>query len=85
MQKMAIPVTPLTDEQVQKTLSDMEDVMRYRLRMSEVIPVEMSRYQIGRCAVVQDVLCGLLSNSGRTGALLCPRAFQRVRMSGGCD
>ena len=42
-----VPVTPLTDLQVTQTLRDMEDVIRYRLRVSEVIPVEMSSYRIG--------------------------------------
>lgn len=46
-QKSLIPVTPLTDSQVTQTFRDMEDVIRYRLRMSEVVPVEMSQYRIG--------------------------------------
>ncbi|KAJ2931244.1 hypothetical protein H1R20_g5852, partial [Candolleomyces eurysporus] len=37
---------PLTDEEVAKTLKDMENAILYRLRMSEIIPVEMSRYRI---------------------------------------
>ncbi|KAG5717326.1 Mediator of RNA polymerase II transcription subunit 14, partial [Termitomyces sp. T112] len=44
--KSMIPVTPLTDSQVTQTLRDMEDVIRYRLRVSEVVPVEMSQYRI---------------------------------------
>lgn len=40
----------MTDAEVSKTLRDMEDVIRYRLRMSEIIPVEMSQYRI--CAFV---------------------------------
>jgi hypothetical protein len=47
VQKMVVPPTPLTDAEVAKTLTDMEDVIRYRLRMSEIIPVEMSQYRIG--------------------------------------
>lgn len=47
MQKMAIPPTPLTDADIAKTLFDMEETIRYRVRMSEIIPVEMSRYHIG--------------------------------------
>ena len=44
---MAIPPTPLTDAEVIKTLSDMEETIRYRLRMTEIFPVEMSQYHIG--------------------------------------
>ncbi|KAF8813688.1 MED14-domain-containing protein [Phlegmacium glaucopus] len=46
IKKMAIPPTPLTDAEVIKTLSDMEETIRYRLRMSEIFPVEMSQYRI---------------------------------------
>ncbi|KAJ3526719.1 hypothetical protein NMY22_g10058 [Coprinellus aureogranulatus] len=46
IKKRMTPQSPLTDEEVTKTLKDMEDVILYRLRMSEVIPVEMSRYRI---------------------------------------
>lgn len=44
---MVIPVTPLTDAEVASTLANMEDVIRYRLRMSDIIPVEMSQHRIG--------------------------------------
>jgi hypothetical protein len=44
---MIIPSTPLTDAEVIKTLTDMEDVIRYRLRMHEIIPVEMAQHRIG--------------------------------------
>lgn len=37
----------MTDAEVIKTLNDMEEVMRYRLRMTEIIPVEMSQHRIG--------------------------------------
>ncbi|OCH90250.1 MED14-domain-containing protein [Obba rivulosa] len=46
IKKAVIPPTPLTDEEVAKTLADIEDAMRYRLRMAEIVPVEMSRYRI---------------------------------------
>ncbi|CAK5281368.1 unnamed protein product [Mycena citricolor] len=46
IKKMMIPPTPLTDAQVLKTLSEMEDAIRYRLRMHELIPVEMSEHHI---------------------------------------
>ncbi|EMD37772.1 hypothetical protein CERSUDRAFT_73593 [Gelatoporia subvermispora B] len=48
IKKAIIPQTPLTDEEVAKTLADIEDAMRYRLRMTEIIPVEMSRYCIDK-------------------------------------
>ncbi|EIM79913.1 MED14-domain-containing protein [Stereum hirsutum FP-91666 SS1] len=41
-----IPPTPLTDAEVAKTMSDIEALIRYRLRMQELVPVEMSRYRI---------------------------------------
>ena len=47
MQKVIVPPTPLTDDEVAKTLADVEDVIRFRLKMSEVIPIEMSKYRIG--------------------------------------
>lgn len=47
MQKSIIPIPPLNDAEVVKTLSDMEEIMRYRLRMTEIIPVEMSQHRIG--------------------------------------
>ncbi|KAH9485239.1 Mediator of RNA polymerase II transcription subunit 14 [Psilocybe cubensis] len=47
IKKLAIPPTPLTDAEIHKTLLDMEATIRYRLRMTEIIPVEMSDYRIG--------------------------------------
>ncbi|KAJ7188529.1 mediator complex subunit MED14-domain-containing protein [Mycena filopes] len=46
IKKMIIPPTPLTDAEVIKTLTDMEDVIRYRLRLHEIIPVEMGQHHI---------------------------------------
>ncbi|KAF8637952.1 hypothetical protein AX16_010585 [Volvariella volvacea WC 439] len=46
IKKTIIPPTPLTDDEIDKILSDMEDVIRYRLRMAEIIPVEMSSHRI---------------------------------------
>jgi hypothetical protein len=46
-QKMVIPPTPLTDAEVIKTMTDMEDVIRYRLRMHEIVPIEMAQHRIG--------------------------------------
>ncbi|KZT67209.1 MED14-domain-containing protein [Daedalea quercina L-15889] len=46
IQKLIVPPIPMTDEEVTKTLTDVEDVIRFRLKMSEVIPIEMSRYRI---------------------------------------
>jgi hypothetical protein len=39
--------TLLTDDEVDKTFFDIEEAIRYRLRLSEIIPVEMSDYRIG--------------------------------------
>ena len=47
LQKSIIPPTPLGDSEVNKTLADMEEVMRYRLRIFENVPVEMARRRIG--------------------------------------
>ncbi|KAI0633692.1 MED14-domain-containing protein [Trametes polyzona] len=46
IKELIIPPTPLTDEEVAKTLADIEDAMRYRLRISEIVPWEMSQYRI---------------------------------------
>jgi len=46
-QKYIVPKTPLTDAEVHKILSDIEEAIRFRLQMSEIIPVEMSQYRIG--------------------------------------
>ncbi|RDX48026.1 MED14-domain-containing protein [Lentinus brumalis] len=47
IKELVIPPTPLTDDEVSRTLADIEDAIRYRLRMSEIIPWEMSQYRIG--------------------------------------
>ncbi|KAM6502426.1 Mediator complex subunit MED14 domain containing protein [Amanita muscaria] len=41
---IGLPV--LSDSEVNKIMTDMEEVMRYRLRMSEIIPIEMARHRI---------------------------------------
>jgi mediator of RNA polymerase II transcription subunit 14 len=41
-----VPPTPLSTEKINQTLADIEDVMRYRLRMQELIPHEMRKYRI---------------------------------------
>ncbi|KAI0072724.1 MED14-domain-containing protein [Panus rudis PR-1116 ss-1] len=41
-----VPTPPMTDEEVKKTLANVEDVMRYRLRMIDIIPLEMANYRI---------------------------------------
>ncbi|KAL4077046.1 mediator complex subunit MED14-domain-containing protein [Scleroderma yunnanense] len=46
IKKAIIPEPLLTDVEVTKTLGDMEDTIRYRLRMTEIIPVEMSQHRI---------------------------------------
>ncbi|KAF8070340.1 mediator complex subunit MED14-domain-containing protein [Lyophyllum atratum] len=46
IKKSIIPISPLTDAQVAQTLADMENAIRYRLSVSELVPVEMSQYRI---------------------------------------
>ncbi|KAI6103423.1 mediator complex subunit MED14-domain-containing protein [Pisolithus sp. B1] len=46
IKKSFIPTRPLTDTEVIKTLNAIEDTIRYRLRMTEIIPVEMSQHRI---------------------------------------
>ncbi|KAI0356373.1 MED14-domain-containing protein [Trametes cingulata] len=46
IKELIIPQTPLTDDEVAKTLADIEDAMRFRLRTSEIVPWEMSQYRI---------------------------------------
>ncbi|KAJ3517642.1 hypothetical protein NLJ89_g378 [Agrocybe chaxingu] len=55
IKKLAIPPTPLTDAEIDKTFTDMEEAIRYRLRMSELIPVEMSEYHIAEGRVLFTV------------------------------
>jgi len=51
---MAIPASPLTDAEVTQTLFDMEETIRYRLRLQEIIPVEMSRYHICKSSSISN-------------------------------
>ncbi|KAL6308200.1 MED14-domain-containing protein [Sparassis latifolia] len=46
IKKLVVPPTPLTDEEVAKTLSEVEDAIRFRLRMVEIIPTEFASYRI---------------------------------------
>ncbi|KAF8629115.1 hypothetical protein AX17_005701 [Amanita inopinata Kibby_2008] len=46
IKKLAISPTPLSDLEVKKIMIDMEEVMRYRLRISEIVPVEMAQQRI---------------------------------------
>ncbi|KAI0743387.1 MED14-domain-containing protein [Daedaleopsis nitida] len=46
IKELVVRPTPLTETEVSRTLADIEDAMRYRLRMSEIIPWEMSHYRI---------------------------------------
>ncbi|KAF7375946.1 Mediator of RNA polymerase II transcription subunit 14 [Mycena sanguinolenta] len=46
IKKMVIPPTPLTDAEVIKTMKDMEDVIRFRIRIHEILPVEMAKHRI---------------------------------------
>ncbi|KAG6829450.1 hypothetical protein H0H92_004510 [Tricholoma furcatifolium] len=56
--KSILPVTPLTDSQVEKTLEGMEDAIRYRLRVSELIPVEMAQNRIEKSSLPQMLADG---------------------------
>lgn len=66
-QKLIIPPTPLTDEEVDKTFFDIEEAIRFRLRLSEIIPVEMSDYRIGEEKIIRFKFLNLfsISESGR--------------------
>ncbi|KAF9070889.1 mediator complex subunit MED14-domain-containing protein [Rhodocollybia butyracea] len=46
IKKSIIPPTPLTDTEVIKTLMGIQDEIQFRLRLNEVIPVEMARHRI---------------------------------------
>ncbi|KAL1667181.1 mediator complex subunit MED14-domain-containing protein [Schizophyllum commune] len=46
IKKSVIPVKPLTNPEVVSTFRELEQVMRYRLRTTEYIPVEMMQYRI---------------------------------------
>ncbi|KAG9318993.1 mediator complex, subunit Med14 [Chiua virens] len=47
VQRSIIPIPPMIDTKVIRTPSDMEEIMRYHLRMTETIHVKMSQHQIG--------------------------------------
>ncbi|KIM79071.1 hypothetical protein PILCRDRAFT_90363 [Piloderma croceum F 1598] len=63
IRKWILPTTPLTDTQILQTLSEMEDTIRYRLRMKELVPVEMRRWRIGLCSSLLPFLPALLPSS----------------------
>ncbi|KAI5116984.1 hypothetical protein M0805_001593 [Coniferiporia weirii] len=46
IKKFFITPAPLADDEVKKTLKGMEEQVRYRLRMNEIVPIEMSQYRI---------------------------------------
>ncbi|KAI0248188.1 mediator complex subunit MED14-domain-containing protein [Lactifluus subvellereus] len=46
IKKSMIPPPRFTDQDVSKILSDLETLTRSRLRMTEIVPVEMSNYRI---------------------------------------
>ncbi|KAJ4468331.1 MED14-domain-containing protein [Lentinula aciculospora] len=46
IKKSIIPPTPLTNSEVVKTLMGIQDAIQFRLRLNEVIPIEMSRQHI---------------------------------------
>ncbi|KAF8893946.1 mediator complex subunit MED14-domain-containing protein [Infundibulicybe gibba] len=47
IKKTILPTLPMTDLEVKSTLLNIEDIIRYRLQMKEVIPIEMSQHRIG--------------------------------------
>ena len=51
-----IPLLPLTNTQVDKTMHDLEDLIRLRLRVDEILPAQMQRYTIadGRVSFLVD-------------------------------
>ncbi|KAL5506965.1 RGR1 [Sanghuangporus vaninii] len=58
IKKFFIHLPALTNDEVKKTLAEMEERIRFRLRTNEIIPVEMSHYRIedGRAHfTVQDL------------------------------
>ncbi|KAH9170124.1 MED14-domain-containing protein [Lactarius sanguifluus] len=46
IKKSIIPPPRLTDDRVSKVLTDLETLTRFRLRMTEIVPIEMSNYRI---------------------------------------
>ena len=72
-----MPPTPLTDEEVARTLGAVEDAMRYRLRMIDVIPLEMSNYHIGKVllSTLRALALILLIEDGRV-FFIAPRLFR---------
>ncbi|KAI9510089.1 mediator complex subunit MED14-domain-containing protein [Russula earlei] len=46
IKKSIIPPPRLTDQQVSKILTNLETLTRFRLRMVEIVPIEMSNYRI---------------------------------------
>ena len=66
-QKFFITPARLSDEDVRKSLTIMEEHIRYRLRIQEVIPTEMSQFRIGMLVQVGKVFNSRLklSEDGR--------------------
>ncbi|KAK2467838.1 hypothetical protein APHAL10511_000133 [Amanita phalloides] len=46
IRKSVVPPSLLSDFEVDRIMADMEEVMRYRLRVSEVVPIEMAQHRI---------------------------------------
>lgn len=46
-QKFFITPPKLSDDDVMRTLAEMEEYIHYKLKTDELIPVEMSQYRIG--------------------------------------
>ncbi|KAI0045303.1 MED14-domain-containing protein [Auriscalpium vulgare] len=46
IKKYIVPPPPLTDEEIAQTLTDVESLIRHRLRIVDIVPIEMSKYRI---------------------------------------
>lgn len=46
-----LPPSPLTDASILGALLDLNTVLSYRLRVKEVVPVQMRSYRIGEHAI----------------------------------
>ncbi|KDQ15248.1 hypothetical protein BOTBODRAFT_31903 [Botryobasidium botryosum FD-172 SS1] len=67
IKKTFTPTLPLTNSKVRSLLTELEDVIRFRLRLHEIIPLEMQRYRIadGRAYfTVPSLFCASLSLTG---------------------
>lgn len=59
-----------------RTFTGIEDAMRYRLRMSEVIPFEMSQYRIGALRPMCRLIRLLIWLGGGRVYFIAPKLFE---------